>query len=788
MSGYMRKLRLKTVIRIFSAAVILLSAGSMPVRAQRDTAFWFALPKTQAIAPNYSTTLTLSIFGTTPTNYTLERPALNLPPSTGDTPAPFACNFWLGGFSMNFNNADSVCHYNTVSDYGYYYHTSTECQGRLVIANENSGSYMLKGSNALGTRFMIPAQWQFPNHSQFPESRNSVEVIATENNTVITVTPSVDLYGGTHPAGVPFNISLNRGQVYCFAAASQSPEGHLGGSEITSNKPVAVNLTDDAVTSDGVHFDIVGDQLIPEDEAGTDYIAVPAPSAAMNQHNGQSNDYALIYTLENNTEVTVYQSGTPTQYQNLQRGDRRAYHFESLSPAFISSTKPILVFQLTGSHNELAGSMLTPLTCHGSHVISYSGYPPSNGAYTFVKHFVTYICKEEYINGFQSGNYITYSGNQPFVLNEVLSLDTLTWHAIPGSDLRYARLEQEWSGEPCFYTSNSLGPFYTHVLDYSGNNTAIHGDFSSYIADFPRPSSLAWDTLTMPTSYCPGEDIALTYLAERVENIQVFGPDQQEITADTLFNVSPEQSGYYIVTGVPMSGCHPYIADTVWLEVFHDTLTVLQPQVCKGRPYQNYGFLIPAEETDSVGRIISDTLFLQSSHGCDSTVVLQLTVVEQPEVEISVSEGDFCDIGELVLTALSEANDFLWNTGDETPFISATHSGHYTVTASIGDCHATASTDIPFCDLEVYLPNAITPSRSDGLNDCLRLPELLIHKISDFSMSIFNRWGEQIFVTDDPHFSWCGETAHISDVYVYQLRLKDQNGKPFVYRGIITVL
>ena len=788
MSGYMRKLRLKTVIRIFSAAVILLSAGSMPVRAQRDTAFWFALPKTQAIAPNYSTTLTLSIFGTTPTNYTLERPALNLPPSTGDTPAPFACNFWLGGFSMNFNNADSVCHYNTVSDYGYYYHTSTECQGRLVIANENSGSYMLKGSNALGTRFMIPAQWQFPNHSQFPESRNSVEVIATENNTVITVTPSVDLYGGTHPAGVPFNISLNRGQVYCFAAASQSPEGHLGGSEITSNKPVAVNLTDDAVTSDGVHFDIVGDQLIPEDEAGTDYIAVPAPSAAMNQHNGQSNDYALIYTLENNTEVTVYQSGTPTQYQNLQRGDRRAYHFESLSPAFISSTKPILVFQLTGSHNELAGSMLTPLTCHGSHVISYSGYPPSNGAYTFVKHFVTYICKEEYINGFQSGNYITYSGNQPFVLNEVLSLDTLTWHAIPGSDLRYARLEQEWSGEPCFYTSNSLGPFYTHVLDYSGNNTAIHGDFSSYIADFPRPSSLAWDTLTMPTSYCPGEDIALTYLAERVENIQVFGPDQQEITADTLFNVSPEQSGYYIVTGVPMSGCHPYIADTVWLEVFHDTLTVLQPQVCKGRPYQNYGFLIPAEETDSVGRIISDTLFLQSSHGCDSTVVLQLTVVEQPEVEISVSEGDFCDIGELVLTALSEANDFLWNTGDETPFISATHSGHYTVTASIGDCHATASTDIPFCDLEVYLPNAITPSRSDGLNDCLRLPELLIHKISDFSMSIFNRWGEQVFVTDDPHFTWCGEVAHISDVYVYQLRLKDQNGKPFVYRGIITVL
>ncbi|MBR6903503.1 MAG: gliding motility-associated C-terminal domain-containing protein, partial [Bacteroidales bacterium] len=68
------------------------------------------------------------------------------------------------------------------------------------------------------------------------------------------------------------------------------------------------------------------------------------------------------------------------------------------------------------------------------------------------------------------------------------------------------------------------------------------------------------------------------------------------------------------------------------------------------------------------------------------------------------------------------------------------------------------------------------------------LPEPLIHKTSDFSLSIYNRWGEQVFVTDDPHFIWCGETARLSDVYVYLLRLKDQNGKPFVYRGTLTVL
>ena len=69
---------------------------------------------------------------------------------------------------------------------------------------------------------------------------------------------------------------------------------------------------------------------------------------------------------------------------------------------------------------------------------------------------------------------------------------------------------------------------------------------------------------------------------------------------------------------------------------------------------------------------------------------------------------------------------------------------------------ATAFVDIPNCDLNVYLPNTIAPSMVDGLNDSLRLPELIIHKISNFSLSLYNRWGKQVFVTTDPHFSWCG--------------------------------
>ena len=783
----MGKLRHETIIRLFSAAVMLLSAGRVFVQAQADTVFWFASPQVQDILPYHNKILTHSTFYDEVT-YTFEQPALGAW-TIGSVP-PY--NSWFSHIEYNngISGLDSICPYNAVSNYGYHYHGSGGSQMILKIENSNMGDYMLKGANALGTRFMIPAQWQFPNHSQYPEARNSVEVIATENNTVITVTPSVDLYGGTHPAGVPFNVSLNRGQVYCFAAASQSPEGHLGGTEIISNKPVAVDLTDDAVTYDGVHVDIICDQLIPEEKAGVDYIAMPASPTFHNTYNGQKNDYVLIYVLEDNTDVTVHNSGAPAQYSNLQRGDRRAYQFVDYTAAYISATKPVLVFQLTGGFGEPAGRMLTPLTCQGSRIINYHMQP--NGInFNIHRHaMLTFFCDEAYINGFQMAYYIPGNGWGPFVPDETVPINTSywVWQEIPGTTLRYTGLEA--TGSPCFYTQNSMGPFYTHVLEFAEDRNLNEniGTFCVYISDFANSSTLSWNTQAMPTLYCQGDSIFFSYTAENVDDIRIIGPDQQETTSDTLPDVSPEQSGYYVITGNSTTGCPPVLSDTIWLDISQDSLIQLQAEVCSGEPYQGHGFQVPAEETDSVGRIICDTLFLHSSHGCDSMVVLQLTVVEQPEVEISVSEGDFCDLGELVLTAVSEAPDYLWNTGDETPFISATHSGRYTVTASIGDCRATASTDIPNCDLNIYLPNAITPSRSDGLNDCLRLPESLPSKICDFSLSIYNRWGEQVFVTDDPHFSWCGEGAHISDVYVYQLRFKDYNGKPFVYRGIITVL
>jgi len=63
--------------------------------------------------------------------------------------------------------------------------------------------------------------------------------------------------------------------------------------------------------------------------------------------------------------------------------------------------------------------------------------------------------------------------------------------------------------------------------------------------------------------------------------------------------------------------------------------------------------------------------------------------------------------------------------------------------------------------------------------------------IHDFEISIFNRWGEQVFYSTDKGFRWNGEIQgriSVNTVYNYIIHFRDPNGKPHRLIGSITVL
>jgi gliding motility-associated-like protein len=94
-------------------------------------------------------------------------------------------------------------------------------------------------------------------------------------------------------------------------------------------------------------------------------------------------------------------------------------------------------------------------------------------------------------------------------------------------------------------------------------------------------------------------------------------------------------------------------------------------------------------------------------------------------------------------------------------------------------------------DVRLYLPNAITPSKSDGLNDGFFLHERMQNQIADFEIMIFNRWGEMVFYSTDKGFCWHGEykgKTFYDNVYQYIIHYSNHFGKKLTVKGTVTVL
>jgi len=182
---------------------------------------------------------------------------------------------------------------------------------------------------------------------------------------------------------------------------------------------------------------------------------------------------------------------------------------------------------------------------------------------------------------------------------------------------------------------------------------------------------------------------------------------------------------------------------------------------------------------------------LNAADGCDSTVTLHLEIIN-PTVAIVSNNPDFCSTHETVLEVVSDFEHFYWSTGDTTTFLAVTEPGTYSVTGSNKFCDGRANFIIDNCELTVYLPNVITPTRSDGLNDYLSIPEAVRPEIQDFEIMIFDRWGEIIFATTDVNFVWDGTNGKgklvTNAVYNYLMHYTPPTGKPVTKRGSITVL
>ena len=157
---------------------------------------------------------------------------------------------------------------------------------------------------------------------------------------------------------------------------------------------------------------------------------------------------------------------------------------------------------------------------------------------------------------------------------------------------------------------------------------------------------------------------------------------------------------------------------------------------------------------------------------CVESNSVEITVNLSPEIAFSTYDTIWAEPGYL-LEAGNGAEYYLWNTGEITEAIQIDSMGHYVVEViSFEGCKSTDAVQILWGDggVPFYMPNAFTPN-GDGLNDIFRAVPKYDY-ISEYQLSIYNRWGQQIFECNDIDCGWDGTyqgNPSPNGVYIYRI-------------------
>lgn len=151
-------------------------------------------------------------------------------------------------------------------------------------------------------------------------SRSEFLIVATEDNTQIEITPSVNTEGG-QPAGVPFIIDIDAGESYQIRSFTIA--GDLTGTRIVSTpqsgecRPFAVyagaqctNVPSGCSTCDHLY-----DQLFPVETWGTEYYIVPYQTTGVFTYRVMARDNGTLVSIDGGAPIPMT-SGQVIEFNN----------------------------------------------------------------------------------------------------------------------------------------------------------------------------------------------------------------------------------------------------------------------------------------------------------------------------------------------------------------------------------------------------------------------------------------------------------------------------------------
>ncbi len=175
------------------------------------------------------------------------------------------------------------------------------------------------------------------------------------------------------------------------------------------------------------------------------------------------------------------------------------------------------------------------------------------------------------------------------------------------------------------------------------------------------------------------------------------------------------------------------------------------------------------------------TYWVVAANGnCRASDSVLVDLLPAPVVDLG-EDSSLCSGDMVVLDAGNPGAAYLWDDGDTSRMKTLTEKGTYMVTVT--NPNGCSETDtITFgtagCQFYIFIPNSFSPNQ-DGKNDYFLL---FPYNVLEVEWGIFNRYGQQIFKSDDFQPGWDGTYRNVKcqeDVYVVLVNYsgEDESGR-----------
>lgn len=197
-----------------------------------------------------------------------------------------------------------------------------------------------------------------------------------------------------------------------------------------------------------------------------------------------------------------------------------------------------------------------------------------------------------------------------------------------------------------------------------------------------------------------------------------------------------------------------------------------------------------SDTTAYLNNLSAGTYLLSVTDQNNCTATASATVSNYSSLSISLGADTTICQGDKIILSPGNFNSYTWQDNSFAPAFTVMQQGAYAVkvTDAFG-CTATDTIKITADCGEIFFPSGFTPN-NDSRNDLFG-PLGNLNALKDYSLVIYNRWGQLVFQSNDPFKKWDGKVQSKNPqantfVWIAKFTYKAQTN--IIRKGTVTIV